>query len=256
MDVSSLARDLANLENSWSSLDWWLNFWTIIVVVGVGVELLVIITEYAQGWQDFKRGTIHSPDKPSILIFGLGFLGAALVAIGVAGELRIHVKAGKIEADMRDKTRQLVALVEGEAANANAEAARLQLENSKIIAALRQPTLSDADQKTIADKVRSCAKSDIRVIVEFGIGSKDLGFPIFNALKKGGFDRAEPRVSDSVRRGTSIKGPRELADVTRCISEALGSAKVTIVGLIGVSEPPGSPITISAGEKPLGELPK
>jgi hypothetical protein len=85
MDASSLARDLDNLEKSWSSIDSSLSFWTILVVVGVAVELLVIITEYAHDWRDFKRGTIHSPDKPSILIFGFGFLGAALVAIGVAG---------------------------------------------------------------------------------------------------------------------------------------------------------------------------
>jgi len=82
MDASSLARDLDNLEKSWSSLDWWLNFWTIIVVVGVAVELLVIITEYAHALRDFKRGIIHSPDKPSILIFSIGFLGAALTACG------------------------------------------------------------------------------------------------------------------------------------------------------------------------------
>ena len=47
MDVFALASALDNLEKSWSSLDWWLNFWTILVVVGVAVELVVLITEYA-----------------------------------------------------------------------------------------------------------------------------------------------------------------------------------------------------------------
>jgi hypothetical protein len=126
MDASSLAKDLDNLEKSWSSLDSWLNFWTILVVVGVAVELLVIITEYAHDWQDFRRGTIHSPGRPSILVFGFGFLGAALVAIGVAGEFRIHVKAGKIESDMRSKSRELVGIAQHDAAGANREAGQLR----------------------------------------------------------------------------------------------------------------------------------
>ena len=74
------------------------------------MELVVVITEYAHDWSDFKRATIHSPDKPSIIIFGLGFLGAALVATGVAGEFRIHVRAGRIESDMRTTTETFVAL--------------------------------------------------------------------------------------------------------------------------------------------------
>lgn len=132
MDPSSIASDLNKLEKSWSGLDWWLDSWTLLVVVGVAVELAVIITEYAHGWLDFKRGTIHSPEKPSILLFGLGFLGAALVAIGVAGEFQIHVKAGKIETDMRDKTRQLVAIADDDAANAKRDTAQLQLRATEL----------------------------------------------------------------------------------------------------------------------------
>jgi hypothetical protein len=122
MDASALAGALDNLEKSWVSLDWWLNFWTILVAVGVAVELFVIITEYVHDRRDFKRGTIRSPDRPNVLIFGLGFLGAALVATGVAGEFQIHIKAGGIETDMRDKTRQLVGLLNLEASNANKKA--------------------------------------------------------------------------------------------------------------------------------------
>ena len=122
MDASVLARTLENLEKSWSSLDWWLNFWTILVVVGVAVELGVLVTEYVHDWRDFKRGTIHSPEKPSLLIFVLGLLGAGLVAIGVAGEFQVHVKAGKIESDMRSRSRELVALANKDANAANERA--------------------------------------------------------------------------------------------------------------------------------------
>src|SRR5579872_2499865 len=139
MDVSSLARDLDNLENSWLSLDSCLNFWTIVVVVGVAVELLVLVIEYAHGWRDFKRGTIRSPDKPSLIAFSVAFLGAALVAVGVAGEFRIHVKAGKVESDMRNKTRRLVAIVQTEASEANTRAA----------SAIERAT--DADARTLGE---------------------------------------------------------------------------------------------------------
>src|SRR5260370_28175598 len=122
MDASALARELDNLEKSSSSLDWWLDFWTILVVVGVGVDLIVLIVEYVHEWRDFKRGTIHPPEKPSLILFGLGFLGVGLVAIGVAGEFRVHIQAGKIETNIRDATRQLVALVNKDAADARRDA--------------------------------------------------------------------------------------------------------------------------------------
>jgi len=117
MDASALAKLLDTLETSWAALDLWLNVFTFMVVVGVAIELFVLIIEYRHDWRDFARGVIHSPGKPSLVVFGVGFIGAALVALGVAGELRIHVKAGRIETDMRDVTKQLVvALNNGSAA--------------------------------------------------------------------------------------------------------------------------------------------
>lgn len=132
MDASALAKALDSLEKSWSSLDWWLNFWTFIVVVGVAVELIVVMTEYTHEWHDFKRGIIQAPEKPSLMIFGLGFLGAGLVAVGVAGEFRVHVKAGKIETEMRDDTRQLVAIADERASKAEEHAAELDLARVEI----------------------------------------------------------------------------------------------------------------------------
>jgi len=175
MDASSLARDLDNLEKSWSSLDWWLNAWSILVVLGVAVELLVIITEYALDWRDFKRGTIHTPDKPSILIFGLGFLGAALVAVGVAGEFRIHVKGGKIEGEMRDKTRQLVAIAEGEASKANQRAAKANeraadanLRASQLVARMAPLHITKEQQTKLSDRLANIPGLVVNLIASPG----------------------------------------------------------------------------------------
>jgi hypothetical protein len=122
MNASALARELDNLEKSWSASDSLLNLWTLLVVVGVTLEIFVIAAEYWHEWKEFKRSTIHTPEKPSLMLFGLGMLGAGLVAVGVAGEFRIHIKAGVTESQIRDKTRQLVAIVEGDAGKANERA--------------------------------------------------------------------------------------------------------------------------------------
>jgi hypothetical protein len=132
MNASALTSALDNLEKSWASLDWWLNFWTVLVVVGVALELVVLITEYTNDWRDFRREVIHSPEKPSLLIFCLGLLGAGMVAVGVAGEFRIHVMAGKIEADMREESRQLVAIAEREAGDAKERAGKLEKDAATI----------------------------------------------------------------------------------------------------------------------------
>jgi hypothetical protein len=128
MDESALVTALNNLENSWSSVDGWLNFWTWLVVIGVAFELLVLAKEYSDERRDFKRGTIHSPEKPSKLAYGVGFLGTVLVVGGVSGELRLHVRAGEIEVKMREASRKLVALVN---ARATKLAIDLELEKQK-----------------------------------------------------------------------------------------------------------------------------
>jgi hypothetical protein len=93
-----------------------------LVVVGVALELFVLIVEYVHEWKDFKRRVIHSPDKPSIALFILGILAAALVFLGVAGEFSVHTKAGKLEADMRDTSRRLVSIADRDAAEAARQA--------------------------------------------------------------------------------------------------------------------------------------
>lgn len=147
MDASALESALDNLEKSWSGLDWWLNFWTVLVILGVTIELLVLIIEYRHDWIDFRRAVIHSPHKPSVLVFGLGFLGAALVAIGIIGEFRVHIRAGKIETDLRDTTRRLVAISQKDADEARERAvqedvklAALQLKMLELLGPRRLTT--------------------------------------------------------------------------------------------------------------------
>jgi hypothetical protein len=131
-DELALKNELNRLESSWSSLDWWLNFWTLVVVIGVAVELVVIIVEYRHEMHDFRRGIMRPPDRPSRLLLIFGLLGAGLVAVGVAGEFFIHTKAGRVETEMRDDTGKLVAIVNGKAEGAKERADQFESDNTKL----------------------------------------------------------------------------------------------------------------------------
>ncbi len=84
------------------------------------------------------------------MVFGLGFLGTALVAVGLAGEFRIHVKAGKIETDMRDDTRQLVAIANERASKAEENAAALDLARVQMVKSMEWRYLSKGQRMHFA----------------------------------------------------------------------------------------------------------
>ena len=64
MDESALRTLIANLEASRSSLHWWLEFYTWLVVAGVVFEVVFVIWEYLEELHDFQRGIIHPPERP------------------------------------------------------------------------------------------------------------------------------------------------------------------------------------------------
>jgi hypothetical protein len=128
MDELTLITKLKSLEASWASLDSWLKFWIFLVVVGVVVELVVILIEYSRELHEFRRGIMQPPDKPSTWLLVFGLLGAGFVAVGVAGEFAIHIRAGKVESDMRDVTFALVAITDAKAEGANERASQNQKE--------------------------------------------------------------------------------------------------------------------------------
>lgn len=136
MDESALKTLLDTLEMSRSSLHGWLDFWTFLVVVGVVLEVFFVVKEHAEELHDFRRGIVHPPERPSMLLLVLGLLGAGLVAIGVAGELYIDVQAGKVETEIRKANEIRVSLLSTEAGDAktSAEGAASAASNAKASA--------------------------------------------------------------------------------------------------------------------------
>src|SRR6266849_4085081 len=99
MAASAVERAINNLESSWRSLDNWLTFWIALVVLGLVIEVFVILKEHRDADKEYLRKSIRSPAKPSVWMLLFHLLGTGLIAIGVAGEFGIHIKAGKVETD-------------------------------------------------------------------------------------------------------------------------------------------------------------
>jgi hypothetical protein len=162
-DELTLMNRLNSLDISWASLDRWLKVWILLVVVGVSVELIVVSVEYLHELHDFRRGIIHAPEAPSGWLFFFAFLGAGLVAIGVGGEFAIHIKAGRVETEMRDVTARLVALVNEKANGALLEQERLKSENLKLEAIIQPRSLTLEQQESIGRNLRRFAGRKVRV---------------------------------------------------------------------------------------------
>jgi hypothetical protein len=163
MDESALKALLASLEASRSTLHWWLEFWTILVVAGVALEIVFVVWEYVEEEHDFRRGIVHPPERPSRLLFFLGLLGAALVAIGVAGELYAESKIETAETGIRKANDELFSLLSKQAADAAASAKTAHEEadavkneadaiDIRLEAASRK--LGDVEQETLAQGPR------------------------------------------------------------------------------------------------------
>ncbi len=152
---------------SWSSLDWWLNFWTVLVVVGVAVEIVVVLMEYAKELREFRRATISSPGRPNIRKLLLELVGAGFVAIGVAGEFAVHTRSGKVESDMRDTTDRIVAVIGREASDADLKRVQLQ---SRILAAFGPRNLNESQVARITTKLSAFAGVPVDLFA-FAVGN-------------------------------------------------------------------------------------
>lgn len=132
MDESALRGQLSNLETLRSSLHSWLHFWEWIVVVGLVIDLIVIVREFWDGWQNFKRGTIRSPERPSVLLLVLGLLGSGVVVIGISRELSVDSRMEAVETTIRGVNEELFGMVSEEASKAHQQAEAVSKETDDI----------------------------------------------------------------------------------------------------------------------------
>jgi hypothetical protein len=140
-DESALRSALATLDEFSSSLHRWLVAWTSLVALGVALEVVFVVWEYLDELRDFKRGTIHPPERPRTTLFVLGLLGAVLVAAGVSGELWKESQIAKLETCIRKGNDALFLILSKEAGDAatSATIARREAEAVAKLAAAQGP---------------------------------------------------------------------------------------------------------------------
>src|ERR1017187_10380000 len=130
--IATLRSSIKDLESSSSSLESLLYFFVALVVIGVVLEVGFVIWEYSEEREEYQRGTIRSPQKPSVWKLSFELLGALLVAIGVAGELGVDVKSGTIQTELRTKNGELIQLLEGASSAALITAAQSEKDAAQL----------------------------------------------------------------------------------------------------------------------------
>lgn len=123
MDALALRDQLNNLEALRSSLHSLFRFWEWMVVLGLVIDLIVIVKEFRDDWQDFRRGEIHAPERPNTLILILGLLGTGLIAFGISRELSIDSRIEGVETQIRGVNEQLFGRISQEAEEASSASA-------------------------------------------------------------------------------------------------------------------------------------
>lgn len=177
-DASALEKSISALDNTitareMSSGNWerWLPVFAFWVFVGVAVEIWVVAREHTHDRAASRRGTIRSPEMPSVPGLILELMSAVLVAVGVGLEFwggaviaQINGDLRSMNGDLRNKSNQLVALLHVESQNAQKgaeeakgrtvqlekEAAALQLENTRLEAIIQPRNFKPDRQRELS----------------------------------------------------------------------------------------------------------
>lgn len=168
MDESTLRSALASVNDYSSLLHRELLAWTFLVALGVALEIVFVVWEYAEDLHDFRRGIVHAPDRPNLLLFVLGFVGAALVAVGVSGELYAESKISTLETCIRagnDALSLLLSREAGDAAKSAQKAYQLGTDLAEKYQAAEQDLIKLKAEK-LPRRLSSSQKSALRNKVE------------------------------------------------------------------------------------------
>lgn len=159
-----MRSSLSALESSIKTLDDQSTFWegllpwfTAMVVIGVAAEIGVIFWDHCEELAAWRRGIIRPPDHPSVRKLMLNVIATALVVFGVFGEFAIGIAIAYINgqlrtknADFRDKSGQLIALVTQDAARLHKDAEKEHLERMQLETIVTPRRLTVELQQAIA----------------------------------------------------------------------------------------------------------
>jgi hypothetical protein len=203
MDESALRMAIAKFEASRSSFDWWLEFFTVLVVLGVICEVAFVVLEFREDLHDFRRGILHPPDKPSVLLLVFGLFAASLVAVGVAGEFWEEAKIDGTETQIRTANDELYLLL-------SKEAAQLRVDAEEMKQALAPRRLTLKQRTAISSQLLNFFRQPVVAISNpFDVEASILAAEILSALKSAKWDTVVPhwaidRNVSSLERAPSI----------------------------------------------------
>lgn len=156
MDLSALERAARASERCLDALGFWLFLVTALVVVGLIAEYRHEVVEF---WEEVRRPAAMFPWQKFWAI-----AGGVLVTIGVAGELIVGIKSSREEANLRNTSHQIEALLndkasanEREAEYLRKDAEELKSDNLKLRAAIQPRTLDTNTQNAIGKELSKFA---------------------------------------------------------------------------------------------------
>ena len=126
--ISALERDITSLESQSTGLEPWLGRFTLLVAIGVALEIFVVIQDHREEVKEWRICELI-PKGPSLIKLGTEIASVILVVAGVMGEFGVGLNISSINgqlraksAELRSKSDQLLAVVTQEAGNASKSA--------------------------------------------------------------------------------------------------------------------------------------
>jgi len=275
--ISALERELATLDSRSGSWDWCLAGFTLLVAVGVGMEIIVVIKDHTAEMEEWHLCELI-PKKPSLVKLGLEITSIILVTIGILGELGTGLWISHINSqlrvkseELRSKSDQLLALVTKEAGDAKAsadsaaEAASSATKDAEVahqmlagvIAALEPHILGEKEEREITEDCKKVGRPDIHIHVFASMGAYGFqnAIAIERALTKAGFT-VETTESLTSWSDVYFGSPLNEWTVFEIISNSILKRGHFSSNGLAAHLPTGEPIRVYVGERRIGPLPK
>jgi hypothetical protein len=142
------------------------------VILGCAGELVFVIFEYLDDrrvWYKARtRGFITFPERPPLIVLILELLSVAFVVVGIAGELNVDFRSGRLETQRNDANGKLILLLDQKAGAAEVSAERASRASDDAVGKARQAK----ETSTLADSEADSAKESAKGAVDAAATAK------------------------------------------------------------------------------------
>jgi hypothetical protein len=170
--ISALESAITALDNSSVLWDTWLlPIFTGLVVAGLIADVVVVCREHKGEMNDWRRGIVRPPDRPSTGKFRLELFATIAIFLGVAGELVAGIRIATINgelrtknAELRRKSNELVALLHVEAEDAQKAAGEANERAEEMKEALAPRRLTTKQRSAISSTLSRFSGQPVTVV--------------------------------------------------------------------------------------------